>query len=116
MVQETEVRNLSAMIDFQEGAVVSKALIKQDAGNVTLFAFDKGEELSEHTAPYDAFVYILDGSAELSISGTPYTLEKGQMIIMPANEPHALKAPEQFKMLLVMVRSLKGYGQVAQGL
>lgn len=105
MGKETEVRNLCGIIDFQDESVVSRALIKQDAGNVTLFAFDKGEELSEHTASYDAFVYIIEGSAEVSVSGTLCTLEKGQMVIMPANEPHALKAPEQFKMLLVMVKS-----------
>lgn len=97
--------NLSELITYQSGSVVSRQLIKKSTGNVTLFAFDKGEGLSEHTAPFDALVYILDGSAEVIISGQSHKLKAGGMIIMPANQPHALKATEKFKMMLVMIRS-----------
>ncbi len=100
-----EVLNLDSMLDFQEGSVVSRALINKDIGTVTLFSFDKGEGLSEHTAPFDALVYIFDGEAEIIISGEKFVLRKGHMIIMPANEPHALKAPEKFKMMLIMIKS-----------
>ncbi|MDD4909749.1 MAG: cupin domain-containing protein [Candidatus Omnitrophica bacterium] len=99
-----KVVDLSGLLDYQDSAVVSREIIKKDAGTVTLFAFDKGQGLSEHTAPFDALVYIVDGSAEVMISGRPNKLKAGQMIIMPANKPHALKAIERFKMLLVMVR------------
>lgn len=92
-------------ISFQRGSVVSKQLIKKEGGNVTLFAFDQGQELSEHTAPFDAIVYIVEGKAEISISKKSYVLGCGEMIVMPANEPHALKALESFKMLLIMIRS-----------
>jgi quercetin dioxygenase-like cupin family protein len=87
------------------GSIVSRQITKADAGNVTLFAFDKDQELSEHTAPFDALVHILDGSAEINISGTAFELGTGDAIIMPANEPHALKAISPFKMLLTMIRS-----------
>jgi len=96
---------LSDLIDYQEGSVVSRTIIDKKAGTVTLFAFDKGEGLSEHTAPYDALVYIVDGEADVVISGKPMRLKQGEMTIMPANAPHALKAVTRFKMLLVMVRS-----------
>ncbi len=99
------VKNLENLIDYQEKSVVSKTLIKKDVGTVTLFAFDKGEGLSEHAAPFDALVYIFDGEAEISINGKPFHLKKDQMIIMPANEPHALKAVEKYKMMLIMIRS-----------
>jgi quercetin dioxygenase-like cupin family protein len=99
-----EVKNLSDLVQYQDNAVVSTELIKKDAGTVTLFAFDKGQGLSEHTAPYDALVYILDGKAEITISKEPFTLQTGDMIIMPANQPHALKALEKFKMLLIMIK------------
>jgi len=92
------------LLDYQEGAVVSRTVIDRETGTVTLFAFDKGEGLSEHTAPFDALVYILDGEAEVAISGKANHLKQGEMIIMPANEPHALRAIERFKMLLVMIR------------
>ena len=101
----SKVSNLSELITYQSGSVVSRQLIKKSTGNVTLFAFDKGEALSEHTAPFDALVYLLDGSAEITISGKSYRLTPGEMIIMPANQPHALKAIEKFKMMLVMIRS-----------
>lgn len=99
------VLNLNSMLDFQEGSVVSRAIINKEVGTVTLFSFDKNEGLSEHTAPFDALVYIFDGEAEIKISSEPFVLKKGQMIIMPANEPHALKAIEKFKMMLVMIKS-----------
>jgi quercetin dioxygenase-like cupin family protein len=92
------------MVNYQGGAVVSRQVTKADGGNVTLFAFDHGQELSEHTAPFDALVYILDGEAEIRISGKTYLLSTGKAIIMPAHEPHALKAIQQFKMLLTMIK------------
>ena len=96
---------LSATIQYQAGSVVSKEIVRKDTGTVTLFAFDQGQGLSEHTAPFDALVYILDGEAKITISGNPVQVKAGEMIIMPANEPHALSAQSQFKMLLVMIRS-----------
>jgi quercetin dioxygenase-like cupin family protein len=96
---------LASLIDYQDGSVVSRTIIEKTAGTVTLFAFDEGEGLSEHTAPYDALVYVFDGEANITISGKPVRVKKGEMTIMPANEPHALKAVKKFKMLLVMVRS-----------
>ena len=91
-------------VTYAIGSVVSKTLLKKDTGNITLFSFDKGQGLSEHTSPYDAVVYILDGKAEITIGGDPHTVEAGQMLIMPADVPHALHAVEQFKMLLTMIR------------
>jgi quercetin dioxygenase-like cupin family protein len=93
------------MIDYQEGAVVSRTIIDKKAGTVTLFAFDQGQGLSEHTAPFDAMVHVLEGEAEVTISGKPFQLKQGEMIIMPANEPHALTAVTNFKMVLTMIRS-----------
>jgi len=93
------------LVDYQEGSVVSRTLIDEDAGTVTLFAFDEGQGLSEHTAPYDALVYLLDGEAEIAVSGKPLRLREGEMVIMPANEPHSLKAVRKFKMILTMIRS-----------
>jgi quercetin dioxygenase-like cupin family protein len=91
-------------ISYAEGAIVSKTVIKQAKGNVSLFAFDEGEELSEHTAPFDALVQIIDGTAEIIIDQQPNLLTSGQSIIMPANIPHALKAEKKFKMVLTMIR------------
>ena len=96
---------LSELIEYQAGSVVSRTLIDKEAGNVTLFAFDEGQGLSEHTAPYDALVYLLDGETDISISGKAHRLSSGEAIIMPANEPHALKATKRFKMALVMIHS-----------
>ncbi|HWR25523.1 MAG TPA: cupin domain-containing protein [Methanosarcina sp.] len=93
------------LIEYQEGAVVSKEIIRKGSGTVTIFAFDKGEGLSEHTAPFDAVVQVIDGKTEITISGNKNVLEKGDLIIMPANEPHALQALERFKMILTMIRS-----------
>jgi quercetin dioxygenase-like cupin family protein len=97
--------NLQELINYQEGSVVSRALIDKKTGTVTLFAFDEKQGLSEHTAPYDAMVYIVDGEVEVTISGKPITLKKGETTIMPANEPHALLAKTKFKMLLTMIKS-----------
>jgi quercetin dioxygenase-like cupin family protein len=103
-----QVKNLSDLVKYQENAVVRSEIIKKDAGTVTVFAFDKGQGLSEHTAPFDALVNIIDGQAEVSISGKPFTVKEGEMIIMPANKPHSLKAVEKFKMLLVMIKKIDG--------
>ena len=97
--------DLAASVNYGIGSVVSKTLLKKDSGNITLFSFDKGQGLSEHTAPFDAVVHILDGEAEITIGGEPQTVKAGQMLIMPADIPHALQATEQFKMLLIMIRS-----------
>jgi quercetin dioxygenase-like cupin family protein len=101
----SKVIQLSDCIQYQSGSIVSKEIVRKDTGTVTLFAFDQGQGLSEHTAPFDALVYILDGEAKITISGNPLQVKSGEMIIMPANEPHALSAQNQFKMLLVMIRS-----------
>ena len=96
---------LSETVSYTDKSVVSKQLIKMPTGNITLFAFDAGEGLSEHSAPFDAFVQILDGKAEIHIGGNLHLVSKGEFIIMPANIPHFLKANERFKMMLVMIRS-----------
>ncbi len=99
------VFNVSNAVSYHPASIVSKQLIKKETGSVTLFAFDEGQDLSEHTAPYDAMVHVLEGEAEISISQKRYLVKAGEMIIMPANQPHALKALKKFKMLLVMIRS-----------
>ena len=105
MIDITEkAGNLINLVDYQDGAVVSKEVIKRQKGTVTLFAFDKGQGLSEHTAPFDALIYIADGSAEIIISGKPHSLKAGETIIMPAGKPHSVKAVDKFKMLLIMIR------------
>jgi quercetin dioxygenase-like cupin family protein len=96
--------NLEKQVDYADGSVVSKTLIKKDIGNITLFAFDSGQGLSEHTAPFDAVVYILDGQAEITIGEKTSTVKAGELLIMPANISHALHAEKKFKMLLVMIR------------
>ncbi len=103
--ENPEILDLDSLLDYQEGAVVSRMLLNKKIGTVTLFSFDKGEGLSEHTAPFDALVYVLEGKVEILISKKPYILEKGQMITMPANDPHALNALERFKMMLIMVKA-----------
>lgn len=100
-----DVQRLADLVNYQEGSVVSREIIHKDKGTVTLFAFDKGQGLSEHTAPFDAFVYVVDGEVEILIAGKPYHLKQGNFVILPANKPHALKALSRFKMLLVMIRS-----------
>ena len=98
------VIDLTRSVDYQAGSVVSRALISKKAGTVTVFAFGEGQGLSEHTAAFDALVYILDGEAKINIAGRNFRLKTGQMIIMPAHKPHSLKAVKRFKMLLVMVK------------
>ena len=102
---EAEASTLSDLINYQEGAVVSRAIIDKKAGTITLFAFDEKQGLSEHTAPYDALVYILEGQADVTIAGKLVKLKQGEMTIMPANKPHALSAVTKFKMLLTMIKS-----------
>ena len=99
------VNRLVDLVDYQRGSVVSRTVVDKKTGTITLFSFDEGQGLSEHTAPFDALVYLLDGEAEISISGKPLHLREGEMVIMPANQPHALKAIRRFKMLLAMIRS-----------
>lgn len=100
-----QIAVLADLVEYQDDAVVSKEVIKKSAGTVTLFSFDKGQGLSEHTAPFDALVYVLDGKVEIAIAGKVSALEKGDVIIMPADKPHALKALEKFKMMLVMIKA-----------
>lgn len=99
-----DIYNLADMVNYQKGTVVSKEIMRKETGTVTLFAFDKGQGLSEHTAPFDALAYIIDGQAEVFISGKPFVVKRGEMIIMPADQPHAVQAKERFKMLLVLIR------------
>ena len=101
---KSEVLSMADLVAYNEGSVVSRQITKAEAGNVTLFAFDKDQELSEHTAPFDALVHVLDGETEINISGKAYHLKAGDAIIMPADEPHAVKALTRFKMLLTMIR------------
>lgn len=96
---------MKGLVVYQPGAIVSRTVIDKPAGTLTLFAFDRGQGLSEHTATFDALVYILDGEAEIAISGKPLLVKKEEMVIMPANQPHALKAVNRFKMMLVMIKS-----------
>ena len=99
-----KVVKLGDLIEYQEGAVVSRTIMDEKKGTVTLFAFGEGQGLSEHTAPFDALAYILDGTAEIIISGRILNVHDGEIVIMPADEPHALKAKKKFKMLLIMIR------------
>jgi len=100
-----QVLTLADLADYQEGSVVSRTLVKQEQGSVTLFAFDRGQGLSEHTAPFDALVQVLEGEAEVTIDEQSHRLHTGELIIMPADKPHALKATRRFKMLLIMIRA-----------
>lgn len=100
-----EAVRLPDLVAYQQGAVVSRTILKRAAGTVTLFAFDEGQGLSEHTAPFDALVQVLEGDAEVTIAGTLHRLSAGATILMPANQPHALTARAPFKMLLTMIRS-----------
>ncbi len=92
-------------VSYQEGSVVSREIVKKPSGTVTLFAFAKGQGLSEHTTPYDGLVIVTDGAAEITVDGTAYTVHSGEQLLLPAGRPHALKALQPFKMLLVMIRS-----------
>ena len=94
------------LVEYQKGAVVSRTLMDKKAGSVTLFAFDETQGLKEHTTPFDALIHVLEGEVEIKISGKPYVLKGGQMIVMPANKPHALQAISNFKMVLVMIKSI----------
>jgi len=100
-----QVANALDLAGYQEGAVVSRELVKKPTGTVTIFAFDAGQGLSEHTAPFDALVQVLEGQVEIAIAGRPHRLKGGQMLLMPAHQPHALKALDRFKMILTMIRS-----------
>ncbi len=103
--QQPTVYCLEDMIAIQPEAVVSREIVSQPAGNVTLFAFDAGQGLSEHTAPYDALVQVIAGEVEITIAGSPYQVRAGEVLLMPAHRPHALRAITTFKMLLVMIRA-----------
>jgi quercetin dioxygenase-like cupin family protein len=96
---------MADLIDYQEDSIVSRTVIDKPAGTLTLFAFDKDQGLSEHKAPFDAFVYLLDGEAVVTISGEPRIIKQDEMVIIPANQPHALRATQRFKMMLVMIKS-----------
>ncbi len=100
----SKILQLQDMVEYQEGAVVSRTLVDKDAGTITLFAFDVDQALSEHTAPYDAMVHLLDGEMDISISGEHFQIEQGESIIMPADKPHALRAMKPSKMLLIMIQ------------
>jgi quercetin dioxygenase-like cupin family protein len=100
-----EVRRLTDLVNYQDGAVVSRTLVKRATGTITVFAFDAGQGLSEHTAAFDALVQMIEGQAEITIAGKPFALRQGQVILLPAQQPHALAATTRFKMLLTMIRS-----------
>lgn len=104
-IEPSKVNKAIDLVEYQKGSVVSRMLINKNSGSVTLFAFDKGQKLSEHTAPFDAFAHILEGKAEIIVSGEKFVLEQGDMILMPANKPHAVNAVENFKMMLTMIKS-----------
>ena len=105
MEQDTKIFLPGEEVDYSPKSVVSKTIIKKSTGTVTLFAFDEGEGLSEHTAPFDALVQILDGEAEITVGGNPHAVKQGEAIILPANIPHSLKAEKRFKMMLTMIKS-----------
>ena len=105
IIETSKIFAPAESIDYAGGSVVSKTILKKPTGNVTLFAFDKGEGLAEHSSPYEAIVQLLDGNAEITIGGTLYNMQIGQSIILPANIPHSLKAIEKFKMILTMIKS-----------
>jgi quercetin dioxygenase-like cupin family protein len=100
-----EVAKADELVNYQDGSIVSREIVKKPTGTVTVFAFDEGQGMSEHTSPFDALVHVLDGEAEISVAGKPHTLQEGEIILMPANQPHALKAAKRFKMILTMIRS-----------
>lgn len=102
--EKGSVLNLSESVDYSEGGIISKQILKNNVGNITLFSFDKGQGLSEHTAPFDAMAQVLEGKVEIKIGGNPILVKKGESIIMPANITHALFAVEKFKMLLTMIK------------
>ncbi len=101
----TEVKPLAELVQYQDGSIVSRVLLKSKGGTVTLFAFGQGEGLSEHTAPFEALVFVADGEAEVEIAGEVYSVRQGETITLPANIPHAVRAMTRFKMLLTMIRA-----------
>lgn len=101
---ELKVETLMNLVNYQPGSIVSRQILKKEKGNVTLFALEEGQVISEHTTPFEALVVLLDGEAEITISGKPYRLKSGETILMPAQHPHALKAVKPFKMMLTMIR------------
>jgi quercetin dioxygenase-like cupin family protein len=105
VAERSEVSRVVDLVAYQDGAIVSRIVLKREAGNVTLFAFDAGQELSEHTTPHDALVQVVEGEAAITIAGQPSRLRAGEMIVMPAHQPHAVQAVSRFKMLLTMIRS-----------
>jgi len=105
MTTSAEVKPLGELLQYQDGSIVSRVLLKNKGGTVTLFAFDQGEGLSEHTAPFEALVFVVDGEAEIEIAGKAYTVRQGETITLPANIPHAVRAATRFKMLLTMIRA-----------
>ncbi|MBL7847358.1 MAG: cupin domain-containing protein [Cyclobacteriaceae bacterium] len=105
LIEPANIFATAESIEYADGSVVSKTIVKKPTGNVTLFAFDKGEGLAEHSSPHEALVQLLDGKAEITIDGNPYHVVAGQAIILPANIPHALKATERFKMMLTMIKT-----------
>ncbi len=105
LIEPAKIFAIGESIEYADGSVVSKTIVKKPTGNITLFAFDKGEGLAEHSSPHEALVQLLDGKVEILIGGNPYHLTSGQAIILPANIPHALKATERFKMMLTMIKA-----------
>jgi quercetin dioxygenase-like cupin family protein len=103
--EKAKIFSFNESVEYSDGGIVSKTVLKKQTGNISLFSFDKGEALSEHTAPFDAMIQVVDGRGEIIIDGKSYFLESGQVIIMPANIPHAVKAVERFKMVLTMIKS-----------
>ena len=105
MSEPNQVLRVVDLVSYQNGGIVSRQLVKKTAGNVTVFAFDAGQELTEHTSPFEALIEVVDGEATITIAGQPHTVRQGEMIVLPANVPHAVKAEKRFKMLLTMIRS-----------
>ena len=103
-ISGAEVTRATELVKYQDGSIVSREIVKKPAGSVTIFAFDEGQGLSEHTAPFDALVHVLEGETEISIAGKLHRLQSGEMILMPAQQPHVLKALKRFKMILTMIR------------
>jgi quercetin dioxygenase-like cupin family protein len=101
---EIKISNLNEEVSYQKGSIVSRQVIKKPNGNITLFAFDKDESLTEHTSPFEAVVQMIDGEMEITIGGKPYSVKAGEIIILPANIPHGLRASVQSKMLLTMIK------------
>jgi quercetin dioxygenase-like cupin family protein len=104
-IKTDEVKQLVDLLQYQDDSIVSRVLLKNNGGTVTLFAFDEGESLSEHTAPFDALVVVIDGDADIEIAGESFKVRQGETITLPANRPHAVKAASKFKMLLIMIRA-----------